>query len=315
MLPIVLPMAISASTPLRTISNVLVARNWRNSTELPAELVDRPEDHDARVEGHVEGGGEDVEHRRADPLEALDDQPGDLVAGLDDLDEQLADRLERRLEGRGQMGDGVGGPVDDVPQGVDERLADLADRVDDGIDGIDDGVGDVLDDVDDGFVIGSVDRRRDAGLVDLLADIAKPEQDVAHARLVVLAVWLGDEVVHDHARLGTGQLADGVDDTAALTLEAIGLDQGAALVLGEARRPLEQLALVGEVEVLGVGPAEVDGLRRAHRERVLQRTGQLDRAVLDLAELRLELEAILQRSRDGDLGDPVHGCPRGVREL
>ena len=71
----------------------LVGQELEELAELPAELVDRPEDHDARVERHVEGGGEDVEHRRADALEALDDQPGDLVAGLDDLDQQLTDRL------------------------------------------------------------------------------------------------------------------------------------------------------------------------------------------------------------------------------
>ena len=53
------------------------------------------------------------------------------------------------------------------------------------------------------------------------------------------------------------------------------------------RRALEQLTLVGEVEVLGVRPGEIDGLRRADREGVLQRPRQLDRAVLDLAQLRL----------------------------
>ena len=58
-----------------------------------------------------------------------------------------------------------------------------------------------------------------------------------------------------HARLGPRQLADRVDDAAALTFEAVGLDQRSALGLLEAGGALEQLALLVEVEVLGVGPS------------------------------------------------------------
>ena len=96
----------------------------------------------------------------------LDDPPKHLVAGFEDLGEQLTDRANAALSGGGEVGDSSTVQLTICCSASMNAWPDLADGVDDGVDRVDDGVGDVLDEVDDGLVVRTVGWGSGAGLLD-----------------------------------------------------------------------------------------------------------------------------------------------------
>ena len=241
-----LPIASSASTTLRTVSATWLASHESSCPSCWPRLSMALQDVAEGLADELHGLLEDREHRLADVADRGDHVAHEVVAvgdgGLEDLEDAPVG-VEQRLR---EVGELVDGPVDDRRDRLDQGLEGTDDRLDDVLDRLLDLVDDVLDELDDRVVVVrlAVGCRLTAD-ADLGAQVGDVRPHLLHRRVVPAAGGAEHVVLHQRATVRRRQLADRVHDPLVLVGVAVALDQGAPLlgVPGERHR-LEHLAVL-----------------------------------------------------------------------